>query len=95
MNDICGSKMRKDESCYAWKDVPDGPITLGFSQCKNADDIHQEIKIKFGFPDWYGENWDALWDCLRDIARCEKKIREVQITGYERLSVTVQSLVSS
>ena len=26
--------------------------------------LHRELKIKFELPDYYGENWDALWDCL-------------------------------
>ena len=26
--------------------------------------LHRELKIKFELPDYYSENWDALWDCL-------------------------------
>ncbi len=25
------------------------------------------IGTALDFPDWYGQNYDALWDCLRDI----------------------------
>ena len=29
--------------------------------------ITQRIRKAFGFPDYYGENWDAMWDCLTDV----------------------------
>jgi RNAse (barnase) inhibitor barstar len=28
--------------------------------------FHEELKIKAGFPDYYGKNWDALFDMLTD-----------------------------
>ena len=30
----------------------------------NEADFHKQIKIVLGFPSHYGENLDALWDCL-------------------------------
>jgi ribonuclease inhibitor len=30
-------------------------------------DFHNEIKVILDFPDYYGENLDALWDCLTEI----------------------------
>ena len=40
-------------------------ITLDFSGCRYIDDMHLRIKRAFGFPDYYGENWDAFWDLIR------------------------------
>ena len=70
---------------FAWKIIPEGQIILDFSQCKNADDIHEVIKKGFGFPECYGENWDALWDFLDDFAISEKKNRNVQVIGIKKL----------
>ena len=39
-------------------------ITLDFSNCKTWYDIHEEIRLKFDFPEWYGKNLDALWDLM-------------------------------
>ena len=39
-------------------------IVLDFTDHKKPYQLHRELKTKFGFPDYYGENWDALWDCL-------------------------------
>ena len=39
-------------------------VTLDLTDCKYVGELHQRIKEVFHFPDYYGENWDALWDCL-------------------------------
>ena len=39
-------------------------ITVNFSLCKNQLDLHKELKEKLNFPEWYGNNLDALWDML-------------------------------
>lgn len=39
-------------------------IILDFTGCKYFLEIHNVLKKAFGFPDYYGENLDALWDCL-------------------------------
>ena len=41
-------------------------IVLDFSYCKTYMDFHGILKEAFSFPDYYGENLDALWDCLCD-----------------------------
>lgn len=70
---------------YAWQVIPKGQIVLDFSGCRNADDIHDVIKKGFGFPDCYGENWDALWDFLDDFAVSEKDNRYIQVTGMVKI----------
>lgn len=39
-------------------------VILDFSNCRYIHDMHQLVKTKLDFPERYGENLDALWDCL-------------------------------
>ena len=41
-------------------------ITLDLTGCKYVRQIHRIIKETFGFPKFYGANYSALWDCMRD-----------------------------
>ena len=51
------------ESYYAYKPIT-YPIRLDFGACACLADVHRVLKEGFGLPEYYGENWDALWDCL-------------------------------
>ncbi len=43
------------------------PYVLDFRQIKYYGEMHLIFKETFDFPDYYGENWDAFWDCLTDM----------------------------
>lgn len=49
-------------------------ITLDFTNCKSYLQIHLLLKETFGFPEHYGKNLDALWDCLRDFCYSPARI---------------------
>ena len=49
-------------------------IEIDFSDCKYLGEIHRAIKKQLDFPDYYGENLSALWDCLRYYSFEETKI---------------------
>ena len=51
----------------AFKPIKENPIILDFTGCKYLGEIHLILKIKFGLPAYYGENWDALWDCMHGL----------------------------
>ena len=42
-------------------------IELDLTGCKYLLEIHEKIRVAFDFPEWYGKNWDAFWDCMTDI----------------------------
>ena len=48
--------------------VTDGfPYVLDMTGCCDWGDFHDRIRKLFAFPDYYGENWAAMWDCLTDL----------------------------
>ncbi len=48
---------------YEFKEL----YTLDFSNVTTHREFHFLIWEELDFPDYYGCNWDALWDCIRDM----------------------------
>ena len=48
---------------YEFKEL----YTLDFRNVKNYTDMHRIIKRELDFPDYYGRNMDAFWDCMTDM----------------------------
>ena len=48
---------------YQHKDL----YVIDFSRVNYYLEMHQIIKEALDFPDYYGCNWDAFWDCLTDM----------------------------
>ena len=61
---------------------------LDFSNCKCILDLHKEIKTKLEFPEHYGMNWSALWDCLWEYYDFPVFIK---INGFNSLSYEFSS----
>ncbi|MBO7595422.1 MAG: barstar family protein [Bacteroidales bacterium] len=43
-------------------------IILDFENISGKEEMHKYLAEKFEFPDYYGGNLDALFECLTDIA---------------------------
>ena len=54
--------------------------TIDFSAVKYYLDMHKAIQKALDFPDYYGQNWDAFWDCLTDLAG---RLVRIEIIGLE------------
>ncbi len=65
---------------YAYKEK----YTLDFSNIQHYDEIHQIIKKELDLPPYYGENWDALWDCLTEMVDVDEPLY-IEILGAEVL----------
>ena len=46
-------------------------VILDCSKCSDRSSAHAYLKEQFGFPDYYGNNLDALYDCLMELSDCE------------------------
>ena len=73
-----------DNDPYALKPITENPIILDFTKNRTLWDIHVMLKEKFGFHDYYGKNWDALWDLMRDVFSGDEKY-VVELHGFYSL----------
>lgn len=73
----------------AFRYNPANPIILDFRGCKNIDELHLRIKETFGFPDYYGKNWDAMWDCI-DGYFYQETCRIIEIQGFYSMPQELQ-----
>ena len=56
---------------------------LDFSGVKTWIDIHAIIEKEFDFPDYYGANWDAFWDCITDLIDLDGL--NIEIIGLDKI----------
>ena len=57
-----------------------------FRNVQNYLDIHFVIRQALDFPDYYGCNWDAFWDCLTDwdaLSDMRGKTINLEIIGLD------------
>ena len=47
-------------------------IIIDCSPIRTKEDLHSIFREALSFPNWYGNNLDALYDCLTD---CTGKVR--------------------
>ena len=73
---------------YAFKAIKENPVILDFTGCRYLEEIHKVLKDKFGLPYYYGENWDALWDCLDGLFDYQIS---VNILGLKSLKMDLQN----
>ena len=43
-------------------------IIIDCSRIQTREDLHRIFRESLSFPAWYGNNLDALYDCLTDIS---------------------------
>ena len=62
--------------------TPDA-LKIDVGAVTTRDEVHNLIAEAFGFPDYYGRNWDAFDECIRDV----ELPSHVEITGLDTLRV--------
>ena len=49
-------------------------IIIDCSEIKEKRELHEQLKTKLNFPEYYGMNWDAFWDCITEINNLPNKL---------------------
>lgn len=52
---------------------------------KNVPSFIKALKCDLNFPEWFGDNLDALHDCLTDFSWCPASGYVITLSGYELL----------
>ncbi len=65
---------------YQYKEL----YTLDFSNVNYFFEFHSIIKEELDFPDYYGCNWSAFWDCLTDMVDDPVHIEVIGLDNIER-----------
>lgn len=47
-------------------------ISIDLNEIKTIEELHKILKIKLRFPDFYGDNWNALWDAITGLVAMPK-----------------------
>ncbi|KHD35862.1 barnase inhibitor [Clostridium acetobutylicum] len=49
-------------------------VTIDGKEFKDKENLHRILKKELNFPEYYGKNLDALWDCLTGETKMPLKI---------------------
>lgn len=60
-------KKLKVEIGAAIEPVGDVSVRLDGNRCRSRAEFLREIGVALRFPSYYGENWDALEECIYDL----------------------------
>ncbi len=51
---------------------------------KTPRDFHRALQEALGFPEWYGHNLDALYDCLTSLPQTTLVLEDFEEMGHFR-----------
>lgn len=60
----------------------DAELVLDVGTVHSREELHRLLAAVFHFPDYYGNNWDAFDECIRDVSVPDV----IHVKGVQRLS---------
>jgi ribonuclease inhibitor len=60
-------------------------LELDVSAAASVDALHAQLASCLGFPEYYGRNWDAFWDCVCDPGQSQMP-DVLRVVGWECLA---------
>jgi len=58
-------------------------VKIDLSLINESNQLHSTLSNALGFPNWYGQNWDAFWDAITGLV--EMPI-ELELIGWSVFS---------
>lgn len=59
-------------------------MTIDLSQISSMEEFHQQFKERLGFPDFYGNNWNAFWDAITGLAEMPDLLVIENFSNFEK-----------
>ena len=59
-------------------------IELELAAVESEHELHTILAERLGFPDYYGRNWDAFWDCIGDLEHSSTPM-VLRVKGWDQL----------
>jgi len=69
-------------------------LSIDLSNIKTGCDFHNKMKELFGFPDFYGMNFNAFNDCLNSLRYPEEGMSRIHLNKDEYLLLEVKGIDS-
>ena len=49
-------------------------IEIDVSDVSSIHELHQKLASALGFPDFYGNNWNAFWDAITGLVEMPRRL---------------------
>ncbi|MEU3195791.1 barstar family protein [Streptomyces sp. NPDC006996] len=66
-------------------DVPHA-LVIDLTEVRNTEQLHRLLQRELRFPDFYGRNWNALWDAITGLVDLP---HELTFTGWAAFSAAL------
>jgi RNAse (barnase) inhibitor barstar len=57
-------------------------MIIDLGGCETKEALHEIFKQKLEFPDFYGANWDAFWDCINGLVEMPDEVILINWQGF-------------
>ena len=72
--------------------TPNFGLTIHLTGISTKAHLFEQLNVKLKFPEYFGHNWDALYDCLKDFHWIEQK--DILIVHDEVPQIDYESFIS-
>lgn len=66
---------------YSMLEQTPNALKIDVGAASSHEELHRLLAAAFHFPDYYGHNWDAFDECIREV----RLPVSIEITGFETL----------